>query len=515
MPKIQGPLTRLLQSLMGRVTGDEVLARAALLVVFSFWLLRMLRRAFVKRDTSKPRVLPDSIFTEDNDSESKISGTKTNSEKTNTENTNRNSKSVPENEKTDIAEALANLQGCRKFTSNPDASELVRYFASLTTNPNRKAMIALARPWDHLGEAQIIADPDFDLDTCIFRTIRSPFKRALMKAKVGNLVHWSEQQVARVQKLYWQRVVHYVANYVASNVNDGPSNSRPPVSRLDNILKFMRAECDFAMEHADGSFLDHLQFCRDYSAIHYPQQSPRVLFLHSILGVATNLFPMRADKIPQLRSLLDAREWRHVSAFPTILRLAKATDLLDEFYADQMAEAPRIAGLECFRILDNEKISLNTEELWVHFNFHLIHSLDFLQVSGWRANANDFLLQEFANWYLLLEHCGQRVADVRLPEEFKILRGKEEVRKMVANGSTGAGSNGVVRPGVVRLEDGIVLDLENSCTANQMMQGLSRGALQSAQRNVPKKIAKNLMVRQIREFTKEIGATLDYKWLYS
>ena len=47
----------------------------------------------------------------------------------------------------------------------------------------------------------------------------------------------------------------------------------PPVSRLDLILDFMHAECDFNVEHADGSFLDHLNFCRDYSALHYPEVS--------------------------------------------------------------------------------------------------------------------------------------------------------------------------------------------------------------------------------------------------
>ena len=62
-----------------------------------------------------------------------------------------------------------------------------------------------------------------------------------------------------------------------------------------------------------GSFMDHLTFCRDYCAAHYPgvSSTPYVhresvaalehfltaacdyrLFIHSIMGVGTNIFPM-------------------------------------------------------------------------------------------------------------------------------------------------------------------------------------------------------------------------------
>ena len=115
-----------------------------------------------------------------------------------------------------------------------------------------------------------------------------------------------------------------------------------------SLLHFMETECDFSTEHADGalahsdclfslfgpdaaaacqahrtseacrahctasirftvctrfvlvcvgSFLDHLQFCFEYGSIHYKQHSPRVLYLHSIMGVGTNLFPMPMSKV--------------------------------------------------------------------------------------------------------------------------------------------------------------------------------------------------------------------------
>ena len=54
-----------------------------------------------------------------------------------------------------------------------------------------------------------------------------------------------------------------------------------------SILQFMQSECNFKCEHADGSFMDHLYFCSDYCSVHYKEVSPKVLFLHSIMGVGT------------------------------------------------------------------------------------------------------------------------------------------------------------------------------------------------------------------------------------
>lgn len=55
-----------------------------------------------------------------------------------------------------------------------------------------------------------------------------------------------------------------------------------------------------------GSFLDHLQFCYEYSASYFKEHSPRVLFLHSILGVGTNIFPMKKEDEPALAAIVSA-----------------------------------------------------------------------------------------------------------------------------------------------------------------------------------------------------------------
>ena len=74
-----------------------------------------------------------------------------------------------------------------------------------------------------------------------------------------------------------------------------------PVPAIDQrLIDFMVTECDFSMEHSDGTFLEHLVFCHDYAARYYPEHSPNVALLHSILGTATNTFAMEAAKIPLL-----------------------------------------------------------------------------------------------------------------------------------------------------------------------------------------------------------------------
>lgn len=353
-------------------------------------------------------------------------------------------------------------------------------------------MLALGRPWDHLGEVVLLYDPTFDLGKTIFHTITKPVNRLAMKARQANKPHFSENQLARIQQLCWERI-------------EKESPSRPPVAQLDAILHFMDTECDFKMEHADGSFLDHLEFCRDYSAIHFRSESPRVLFLHSILGVGTNCWPMSQDKLPQFRKLVTDREFQHIEAFPTVLRLIKATSFLDELYTDALGDQ-KIKGVEFNRALDGAPISMSVEDLWIHLNFHLIHSLDFLPICGWRANANDMFLQEFCSLYVLLEQCGKRKANVDLPEEFTIIRSCAEARKQID-------LNKGKEPFVLCVDDSACLDVNKSCTPGQALRGLPQEALPILLRLLPKSLVKKLSVKQITEFSKKADVSLEYKWI--
>lgn len=75
------------------------------------------------------------------------------------------------------------------------------------------------------------------------------------------------------------------------------------------------------------------------------QASPRILLLHSILGVGTNCFPMRIEKLPTLASLLSETEMLHIEAFPAVLRLLVRGPLIDELerIADEGKEIEKIS----------------------------------------------------------------------------------------------------------------------------------------------------------------------------
>merc|ERR1712070_602306 len=142
-----------------------------------------------------------------------------------------------------------------------------------------------------------------------------------------------------------------------------------------DLLSFMQNDCNFDCEHADGTFLDHLQFCYEYCAVHFPTHSPVPLFLHSIMGVGTNLFPMQLEQRPELEKLVSDADLVQIEAFPTVLRLL-ADNLTDELLGMSAEELQAIDGLDYHRLLgpdmdnkmqsDNKVISLNAEEFWVN-----------------------------------------------------------------------------------------------------------------------------------------------------
>lgn len=356
-------------------------------------------------------------------------------------------------------------------------------------NVNRQAMLALAQPVDHLGSVMMLPDKNFDLNKTIFQLLDKPHLRALMKVKVGKKLFWDEVRVREVQELCERRIAAAKA---------GPI--KPIASTLGPILDFMENQCDFACEHADGSFMDHLNFCRDFSALYMRDCSPRILFLHSIMGVGTNVWPMTKEKIPTLEQLITKEELVHVSAFPTMLRLIKGTDFLDDLYTRCMrGDAPN--GITFQRLLDGEQIQLTGDQLFTHLNLHLIHSLDFLQPAGWNVNQNDFFLEEFASYYTLLSHCGKLEAGIELPPQYSL--------KPVPKPGAAA------KPGeLLKVNGSFEYDPSVSDrTCADPLTGLPRGGLSALVRMLPGSLTMKLQRRQIRKWTADIGRTLDYAWL--
>lgn len=254
----------------------------------------------------------------------------------------------------------------------------------------RKAQIAFGKAQDHAPEVVVAALPDFDLDKTIFTTVEGAVPRMVMRDKLAVQLFWSDAAVQRISTAFL---------------------TVPVAPRHDKaLMDFMANDCNFAMEHADGSFMDHLKFCYEYSAVHFKDHSPRVLLLHSILGVATNYFPMKQELLPKLQGMLTDFENTHVEAFPSILRLLNYERMPLEL--ENAADLSKLVGIQYHRVLDNAVIELDAESLWVQLNYQLIHLLDFLPSANWADNMDDQLFVVFISLYGILQKAGKLTANV-------------------------------------------------------------------------------------------------------
>jgi hypothetical protein len=268
--------------------------------------------------------------------------------------------------------------------------------ASVRPDPSfhRKAAIAHGAALDHRGEVRIEPIPNFDLDRTIFQTLEGAGARYVMATRVGREVHWKPEVSSVIQAAYDDaRRVHAL----------------PEVS--EELMEFMADECDFDVEHADGSFLDHLYFCFEYTVQHYPEQPALVMLMHSILGTGTNTFAMTADKIPELRALMDPVVWTHTDAFPSVLRLLYSGTLRRELRSN-VHRPDALRSIRFHRVIDNEPITLSGEELWIALNFQLVHLVDFLPAANWQTHQNETSFILFRDLHDLLGKAGKRQARV-------------------------------------------------------------------------------------------------------
>jgi len=257
----------------------------------------------------------------------------------------------------------------------------------------RQAALARGGIKDYAGEAVTQKNPNFDLDSTIFKTLEGAVPRMLIKRELAKNVFWNDAAVSSIACSY--------------------SQVERPLATDKHIIDFMMTECNFSMEHADGSFLDHLTFCHDYCAVHFRPHSPRVLLLHSILGVGTNYFPMEAKKIPMLSEMLSPDEMKHISAFPSILRLLLARVLLDEL-SDKHGSLHNLKGIKFHRVIDNMELELTMEDFWVHLNYQMVHLLDFAPLIDWEKNVSQPIFQVCLELYNFLTRAGQLRATVSL-----------------------------------------------------------------------------------------------------
>lgn len=259
----------------------------------------------------------------------------------------------------------------------------------------RKAAIARGAALDHQGEVLVSPMAKFDLNRTIFNTLEGRLPRFIVQSRIAKEVHWSERAAHEIERAY------------------AAVDAKAALPKIDPaLLRFLVEECDFNVEHADGSFLDHLYFCFEYTALHYPERSPLVMLLHSILGTGTNTFAMTADKIPRLRALMNEFDWKHVEAFPSVLRLLYDAPLRAELRSN-LERLSSLKSIRFYRVIDNASLTLSAEDLFIQLNYQLIHLVDFLPVSNWVRNASETSFILFRDLYDLLERAGKRSAKVK------------------------------------------------------------------------------------------------------
>lgn len=256
----------------------------------------------------------------------------------------------------------------------------------------RKAAIVRGGAVDHKGDVEVFPIPNFDLDRTIFGTLKGKLPRFIMRARIGKEANWSQRAQDAITEAY----------------NAIESEQRvPPVE--PELLEFLRRECDFDAEHADGSFLEHLYFCFEYGALHYPEQSPLVLFLHSVLGTGTNTFAMPKEKIPFLQALLSDFDWQHIEAFPSVLRLLYDLPLRREL-RENLNRLHTLKEIRMHRVIDNAPIVMDAPNFVVQLNYQLVHFMDFLPVSNWARNQSDTAFIVFRDLYDIMERAEIRHA---------------------------------------------------------------------------------------------------------
>jgi len=262
-------------------------------------------------------------------------------------------------------------------------------------NLQRQAAITRGGAFDHAGRVQVERMADFDMGRTIFGGLQG-LARKIMDEKLAKEPVWDRAASAGIEAAYAE------------------AESAQPAPIIDQrLIDFMVNECDFSMEHADGTFLEHLVFCHHYAARHYPQHSPNVALLHSILGTATNTFAMDASKLPKLKALLTDFEALHVETFPSILRLLYNDDLLEEL-EQNMHRLGELKALRLHRVIDNQPLTIDADNLWINLNFHLMHFVDFMPSANWSTHRSDPLLQMFERLSGLLDRAGQRQARVEI-----------------------------------------------------------------------------------------------------
>ena len=114
-----------------------------------------------------------------------------------------------------------------------------------TLNLQRKAALTAGGAVDHAGRVTVKRMTNFDMGRTIFGALVG-LPKLFMEEKLAKEPVWGVAASGEVEAAY---------------VETEAANPAPQIDQ--RLVDFMVNECDFSMEHADGSFLEHLVFCHD------------------------------------------------------------------------------------------------------------------------------------------------------------------------------------------------------------------------------------------------------------
>lgn len=285
------------------------------------------------------------------------------------------------------------------------------FLAPPSHKPHRQWAICHGALKDHAGQVQQTPIANFDLNRTIFGNLKGVLSRKITARRVGQRQSWAQEPKDTIATAF-----------------AALRQQTPPPDIDPKLANFLVERCDFSTEHADGSFWDHLYFSYEYSLHHYPAHSARVMLLHSILGTGTNTFAMEATHIGELRSMLTDFEWRHIEAFPSLLRLLYHGSLLDALAA--LPERPT-QGIRCHRVIDNTPIQLSHDDLVIGLNFQLMHLMDFVPIANWHTHRNNPSFLLFVQLHDFLKTRGLLQAKVDFDPQIPERRPQGEVRPLL------------------------------------------------------------------------------------
>ena len=73
-----------------------------------------------------------------------------------------------------------------------------------------------------------------------------------------------------------------------------------------------------------------------------------------------------------------------------------------------------LESLTFHRVIDNEEMTIDAENLWIQLNYQLIHFLDFIPADNWKTEMEEGVFPTFIDTLSLLKQADKLMCNVDL-----------------------------------------------------------------------------------------------------